>query len=576
MSVEPFRLQPSEDEDLDLEQEADRVSIRYVLKQNREHILDRFHRELKLAQMQADGETLVIKDFFRLPLSAGDEKWIQFQIDAINEHLAQDQSAGGEGGRSYEAQRSPRADGGGIDLVVRPRMAAPAPAPAAARASWRERLAPQLRRFGPYLLAVSAVFAPMLIPRLRNVFLRRLRIRRLGQEEPNITSAELADIFSLEPALNAAAVSAVLSAVHGLARRRQTNLIVNEAIPLEQRSSALYPCYADSHGRISMLDNAGYHLARNLERGALIFVEQKRNSTIVDEIYLDSGERLAENEDWYDFNRIAKPVLDKRPVFQAASSDYLGAAGAILAFNAALQIGQGWTPSLIALACSGATLLLVSAVQFVSRIRRRAQIRWRLMLSYMEYRAGLPGDEYVRLAADAFGAVAALEAEQVFLLQALRPGEELFVQRNDRHEIVNLFDVRGEHLHFFDGGRRFYGELQDEESIFALGPWILSAVSLAAVGVSGILLAWQAPLALQAIFGASLAALLGSVAALVIALRRRAARKAVLDYIIHRLKGDQFRGAAAAPRPPALQRGDEQQGRRGSEPAFSAADDDPS
>jgi hypothetical protein len=548
----PIRLHaPDEETEIKEPPAAKRVSVRQVVRQNREQILDRFHQELKLAQLQPDGETLALADFLRLPLSPADEKWNAFQIDTINQHLLEDSEAVGDGSRIYEAVPSPRKDGGGIDLLVRPRpgMTRRASAMAAQPVGWRDKAGPLLRKAAPFLVAASAVLIPMIVPRIRNYVMRFVRLRQLQRDEPNLTSSDLQTLFTEEQNLNADGIGSILRAVHKLSKRRNTNLVVHEPIVLETRNSKLTPLYADSHGRVSMLDNAGYHMARNLERGELVFVEQKRDSSIVDEVYLGSGTRLSENEDWYDFNRITKSVLDKRPVLLKASTDLVGAAAALLILNASLQVSGGWTWQSLSLAGVAAALALFSAGMFIARTRRRLHIREQLKQSYMEFRADLPGDEYVRLTADAHGAVPELEEQQVFLLHALRPGQELFVQRNDQSEIVNIFDLQGQHLQFFDGSRRFYADVEELDSPALLAPWFTGTAALAGVIACGVLLGQDAPLHFILGFFASLAALLASAFFLILSVRKRSGRRAVLDYIIHRLKRNEASQAAVAAAP---------------------------
>lgn len=552
----PIRLHaPDDGEPENKGQGAKRVSVRQVVRQNREQILDRFHQELKLAQLQPDGETLAMADFLRLPLSPADEKWNSFQIDTINQHLYEDSEAVGDGSRIYEAVPSPRNDGGGIDLLVRPRSDAlrrTASVPAQ-QVTWREKVQPFLRKAAPFLVAASAVLIPMIVPRIRNYVMRFIRLRQLRRDEPNLTSGDLQTLFTEEQNLDANGIGSILRAVHKLSKRRNTNLVVHEPIVLESRNSQLNPLYADSHGRVSMLDNAGYHMARNLERGELVFVEQKRDSTIVDEVYLGSGTRLSENEDWYDFNRITKSVLDKRPVFLKASTDLAGAAAALLIMNASIQVSGGWTWQSMTLAGVSAALALFSAGMFVARTRRRLHIREQLKQSYMEFRADLPGDEYVRLTADAHGAVPELEEQQVFLLHALRPGQELFVQRNDQSEIVNIFDMRGQHLQFFDGGRRFYADVEEVDSPAMLAPWFTAVAATAGLIASGIFLGQEAPLYFVLGFFASLAALLASAFFVIHGVRKRSGRRAVLDYIIHRLKRHEAPASVPVNAPPAIE-----------------------
>lgn len=70
----------------------------------------------------------------------------------------------------------------------------------------------------------------------------------------------------------------------------------------------------------------------------------------------------------------------------------------------------------------------------------------------------------------------------------LRPGQDLFVQRNDQSEIVNIFDLHGQHLQFFDGSRRFYADVEELDSPAMLAPWFTGVAATAGLIASGILL----------------------------------------------------------------------------------------
>ncbi|MCB1172912.1 MAG: hypothetical protein KDK39_05080 [Leptospiraceae bacterium] len=543
--MEAEQLEPDEsaqaapNQEIELEAEGRKISVRYVLKQKEDRAIDRFYQAMSAAEAEADGEGLFCENYFPLALGAEDEKRIQWELRLINEHIQTHPIDENNTEWIVATRKNAKSN---LDLTIKP-----------ARSLKQTRVVQQAGRINswfkqhwlkvtPILLGLAIALLPDVLPAIKKRIFRIFLRKKLAQQK-NINAEVLQLHFDQLGQINAKDIQSTLAYINKLASRHDINLEISGEIRLPHRNSFLRAHTADSHGRISKLDLEGISIVPHLERGETIFVEYDRNDGSIDEIFLGDGERLVENENWYDFNTINKRTLDKRSIYRVAREVYLlFAASAALAWSASHSVADGSISGPLGLFALSFLSAIIGATIIYNQIQSQDHTKDALMKSFMEYRARVDGTDFSRVRADAHGNIGELENARIFLFDSLQPGEEIFIERNDNGEVINLFDLEGDDLFFVDYTRGHNIDLEELQLGTPLAFRIAIALSFSLILVTGGLALYFSPTIWLYSFVISLvvACLLSGL--FINSFLKRRDKKVILDHILARLRKQGIQG----------------------------------
>lgn len=514
--------------------EDPQVAIQRIFEERKEKIIKYFYEALLTAQMEPSGDILICPSYFMPPLGKDDEQRIELEIKTINEHLLKNPLGDREGHWGVAVSHNSAGD---LDLIIKSLQTS--------LAKTTGKMATRFKSVGgkfkgfkgkatPILIGIGVASLPFIIPRVKRWFKNFMIKRQLGQYK-NITAIVIQDIFDRESKITSEFIQMILSQINKIATQKDKNLSIGGEIQLKSRGTLLRLSHADSHGRISQLDQYGIHIAMNLFRGETLVIETNAGNQKIKHIFLSNGRLLQENLDWYDFNQINKRTLDKRSAFGIGREWMLGLLGLILGYSSRSFFVDSFSTGIV-LAGLAVVSLLVAGSFLYNRLKKLDQTRDILMKTFMEYRASHEGMDFEKVHANARGAVPALEKLKIFLFEYLQPGEEIYIERNENSEVINVFDMEGKDVFFFDYGRRFYLDVEELEIRVPLIIRILLMGAISVFSVTSIMLVFNAPLMDQIAFPVSLALLVGAGALYLRSFLRNHRKKVVLGHILARLK----------------------------------------
>ncbi|MBE7438074.1 MAG: hypothetical protein HS115_06420 [Spirochaetales bacterium] len=272
-------------------------------------------------------------------------------------------------------------------------------------------------------------------------------VARLLSQETDITQNTVNRIFGED--WTEERVSRFLAFIHDEKQMFGKIVDLPEEYSLGNSGLTLAACTADSRGRIAALEEEGILIASDLERGSRTYL--LKSADRIQTIFNENGAIQERGYRWFDLKRMDLRSLDHVSMTRPGAAILFAILGSVASGLLVENIWKEILPPLASLAIIATAAITVrSLFEIYSLVEKGRSLKKRLIRSFLAFKSRSANDGFVEMQAASDTVLRLLIEEFVCILDDLKPGESIFVQRNHHGDVIQIYNENGKSIRFFD------------------------------------------------------------------------------------------------------------------------------